>query len=145
MIKLLELLLFYRTFILRFNQWLVLNIVLEFSPMKLFLVCFWIFPRHLILLNMTFSWIKWHIMDSWGTVLDRFKTIVLDWFKNCLTRRKQFVDDNNHTSATKHINSGMPQGSILGPLGFIIYVNDIPNSVPDLSLILYGDDTSSFT
>ena len=39
----------------------------------------------------------------------------------------------------------MPHGSILGPLGFIIYVNDIPNSVPELSLILYADDTSAFT
>ena len=39
----------------------------------------------------------------------------------------------------------MPQGSILGPLGFIIDVNDIPNSVPDLSLILFADDTSAFT
>ena len=39
----------------------------------------------------------------------------------------------------------MPQSSILGPLGFIIYVNDIPNSVPDLSLILFADDRSAFT
>ncbi len=35
----------------------------------------------------------------------------------------------------------MPQGSIVGPLGFIIYVNDIPNSAPDLSFILFADDT----
>ena len=38
----------------------------------------------------------------------------------------------------------MPQGSILGPLGFIIYVNDIPNAAPDMSFILYADDTSAF-
>ena len=58
---------------------------------------------------------------------------------------KQFVDYNSHTSELKSISSEMPQGSILGPLGFIIYVNDIPNSVPELSLILYADDTSAFT
>jgi len=74
-----------------------------------------------------------------------FRGTVLDWFKNYLTDRKQFVEYNNHTSATKLINTGMPQGSILGPLGFIIYVNDIPNSVPDLSFILFADDTSAFT
>ena len=71
--------------------------------------------------------------------------IVLDWFKSYLTNRKQFVEYNNHKSTVKLINSGMPQGSILGPLGFIIYVNDLPNSVPDLSLILFADDTSAFT
>ena len=36
-------------------------------------------------------------------------------------------------------------GSILGPLDFIIYVSDIPDSVPELSFILYADDTSAFT
>ena len=71
--------------------------------------------------------------------------LVLEWFRNYLSNRKQFVDYNSHISELKSISSGMPQGSILGPLGFIIYVNDIPNSVPDLSLILYADDTSAFT
>ena len=74
-----------------------------------------------------------------------FRGIVLDWFKSYLTNRKQFVEYNNCKSTIRLINSGMPQGSILGPLGFIIYVNDIPNSVPDLSLILFADDTSAFT
>ena len=41
--------------------------------------------------------------------------VVLDWFKNYLSNREQFVDYNNHTSAKRTINSGMPQGSILGP------------------------------
>ena len=74
-----------------------------------------------------------------------FRGIVLDWFKSYLTNRKQFVEYINHKSTIRLINSGIPQGSILGPLGFIIYVNDIPNSVPDLSLILFADDTSAFT
>ena len=71
--------------------------------------------------------------------------LALEWFKNYLTNRKQFVDYNGHVSELRLITSGMPQGSILGPLGFIIYVNDIPNSVPELSLILHADDTSAFT
>ena len=71
--------------------------------------------------------------------------LALEWFRNYLSNRKQFVDYNSHNSELKLINTGMPQGSILGPLGFIIYVNDIPNSVPNLSLILYADDTSAFT
>ena len=71
--------------------------------------------------------------------------LALEWFKNYLTNRKQFVDYDGHASELKLITSGMPQGSILGPLGFILYVNDIPNSVPELSLILYADDTSAFT
>ena len=71
--------------------------------------------------------------------------LALEWFKNYLTNRKQFVDYNGHVSELRLITSGMPQGSILGPLVFIIYVNDIPNSVPELSLILYADDTSAFT
>ena len=49
------------------------------------------------------------------------------------------------TYTCTRITSGMSQGSILGPLGFIIYVDDIPNSVPELSFILYADDTSAFT
>ena len=74
-----------------------------------------------------------------------FRGIALDWFKSYLTNRKQFVEYNNRKSTIRLINSGMPQGSILGPIGFIIYVNDIPNSVPNLSLILFADDSSAFT
>ena len=76
-------------------------------------------------------------MNNYG-----FRGIVLEWFRNYLSNRKQYVVYNNHNSKIKSIDTGMPQGSILGPLGFIIYVNDIPNCVPDLSCILYADDTS---
>ena len=49
----------------------------------------------------------------------------LEWFKSYLKNRKQFVKLNNHNSSELVIRSGVPQGSILGPVLFIIFMNDI--------------------
>ena len=68
----------------------------------------------------------------------------LEWFRNYLTDRKQFVSVNNHCSSTLHINCGVPQGSLLGPLLFIIYINDIQRSSNILSFILFADDSNLF-
>ena len=57
-----------------------------------------------------------------------------------LSFRNQFVSVQNHHSSLKPINIGVPQGSILGPLLFLIYVNDIPNSV-SCNPRLFADDT----
>ena len=64
----------------------------------------------------------------------------IQWFTNYLTNRFQYVTHNNIKSSLKEITTGVPQGSILGPLLFIIYINDLP-SVTDLNIIQYADDT----
>ena len=51
---------------------------------------------------------------------------------------------NNTSSDTSKINCGVPQGSILGPLLFLVYVNDLPNVVKDNKIILFADDTNVF-
>ena len=69
----------------------------------------------------------------------------LKWFKSYLENRKQFVNyDNNKKSNVLSINCGVPQGSILGPLLFLLYVNDLHNASNILQPIMFADDTNLF-
>lgn len=65
----------------------------------------------------------------------------LKWFENYLIGRQQFVTINGVNSAKKIIQTGVPQGSILGPLLFILYINDLPNATSFLTN-LFADDTT---
>ena len=64
------------------------------------------------------------------------------WFKSYLTNRKQQVEFKDSMSTLKEITTGVPQGSILGPLLFIIYMNDISQVTEKFHFTLYADDTS---
>jgi len=66
----------------------------------------------------------------------------LKWFKSYLTERSQYVIFDGAKSETHTVKCGVPQGSILGPLLFIIYMNDICNVSKLLFTIMYADDTS---
>ena len=63
------------------------------------------------------------------------------WFKSYLSNRSQAVRLNDVVSSCKDIKFGVPQGSILGPILFIIYVNDLVGSLPGSFIIQYADDT----
>ena len=71
--------------------------------------------------------------------------ISLDWFKSYLTGRKQYVQYNSQSSEVRQITCGVPQGSVLGPLLFIIYTNDLPTCLSHSTAILFADDTTLYT
>ena len=67
----------------------------------------------------------------------------LRWFKNYLSGRKQRVTVNGAVSSWRPVSRGVPQGSILGPLLFCVFVNDLPENV-GTSVSLYADDTTLY-
>ena len=73
----------------------------------------------------------------------RIRLIVLDWFTNYLCNRKQYVSINNVNSNMLPVACGVPQGSILGSLLFILFINDITSISKLAELIMFADDTKS--
>ena len=69
---------------------------------------------------------------------------IFDWFRTYLTDRKQYVAVDGKFSSLRVIESGVPQGSILGPLLFLLYLNDLSNSSNVLNFVNFADDTTVF-
>ena len=68
----------------------------------------------------------------------------LSWFKSYLSNRKQFCRVNGVDSNIKNIDVGVPQGSCLGPLLFLVYINDLPCIAKNSKVSMYADDTSIY-
>ena len=66
----------------------------------------------------------------------------IQWLKSYLEGRLQKVSINGVMSSFLPITSGVPQGSLLGPLLFIIFINGLPLSVTNKSMYTYADDTT---
>ena len=73
-----------------------------------------------------------------------FRGSLLQWFQSYLTNRHQRVTAQGSTSTTQPITSGVPQGSILGPVLFSLYVNDLPHTITSSQVAMFADDTKLF-
>ena len=80
-----------------------------------------------------------HKLEYYG-----LRGICNDWFKSYLSDRKQFVSVNGYNSDLMPVGCGVPQGSVLGPLLFLIYSNDLHKAIQYCKVHHFADDTNLF-
>ena len=67
-----------------------------------------------------------------------------DWLSNYLRNSRQYVKVDDHSSSLLDVTCGVPQGSVLGPTLFLLYINDLCNTFDDLKFVLFADDKNIF-
>ena len=65
-----------------------------------------------------------------------------DWLRSYLSNRNQYVSINGFDSGLTTINCGVPQGSVLGPLLFLLYINDLNQAIKFCKVHHFADDTN---
>ena len=103
-------------------------------------------PRTEITLGIFYDLSKAFDVISHDMLLNKLNTYGIrrnanNLFVSYIANRSQFVDIDGHSSSLLNIQSGVPQGSIIGPLLYFIHVNDIPNSCTG-NILLFADDTT---
>ena len=73
----------------------------------------------------------------------KFNPVIIRWIENYLQDRSQYVEINGEKSQWQPVTSGIPQGSVLRPLLFLIYINDLPKHV-NSTIYMYADDTQIY-
>ena len=75
----------------------------------------------------------------------KFDSIALDWVTSYLSNRKQSIINNDIKSPLEDITAGVPQGSVLGPVLFLLFINDFPLFIKETYLDIYADDSTVHT